>query len=106
MKIEIDNKQLALLTDTFDAALSRIEKRAEDALVIAQEFASGSTKEISKLSASIESLKNSSSIPTDYAQRLTRLEAQFAELHAKMTEVSPTTGKTKLSKFGQYVAKR
>jgi len=86
--------------------LDRIERRAEDALVIAQEFAKGTGQELSRLSESIESLKNSSSMPTDYVQRLMRLETQFAELHALMTETSPATKKTKLSKFGRVAGQR
>ena len=83
---------------------TRQEKRTEDALVIAQEFAKGYGVELRKLSESIESLKNSSSMPSDFAQRLTLLETQFAELHRLMTEQSPATKKTKLSKFGRMVA--
>lgn len=93
MKIQIESE-----------TLNRIDRRAEDALVIAQEFAKSTAQEISKLSGSIESLKNSSSMPTDFVQRLTRLETQFAELHALMTEQSPATKKTRLSRFGKMIA--
>lgn len=86
--------------------LDRIERRTDDALVIAQEFAKSTGQELNKLSASIESLKTSSSMPTDYIQRLARLEVQFAELHAMLTEVSPATKKTKLSKFGRVAGQR
>lgn len=93
MKIEIESEQL-----------TKIERRTEDALVIAQEFAKGTMAELKRLSESIESLKNSSSVPTDYVQRLTHIETQFAELHRLMTEQSPATKKTKLSRFGKMVA--
>jgi len=86
------------------SALRNIERRTEDALTIAQEFAKSTGQELSKLSVAIESLRTSSSIPTDYVQRLARLEVQFAELHAMMTEQSPATKKTKLSKFGKMIA--
>jgi len=89
MKIQIES-----------ATLDRIERTAQDALMLAQEYAKG----VTKVSESIESLKNASSMPTDYVQRLTRLEVQFAELHALMVDKSPATKKSKLSKFGRFVA--
>lgn len=80
------------------------ERKADDALVIAQEFAKGTTQELKHISESIESLRNSSAMPSDFVQRLAHVETQFAELHALMTEKSPATKKTRLSRFGRTLA--
>jgi len=99
MKIQIDG------VNDLCKEIGRIANEAHDARVIAQEFASGATKECKRLSESIESLKNTSSIPGDFAPRLTNIEGRLKMLEDLLTEKSVATGKVKTSRLGASVAK-
>lgn len=58
-------------------------------------------KEIELLRNSISDLRSTPSLGTDYAQRLIELEAKTGKLWQMLVEVSPTTGKEKLSRLGR-----
>jgi len=58
-------------------------------------------KKIEDLRNSVESLKTMPSLGTDYAQRLIEVEAKLGKLWSMLVEVSPTTGKEKLTKIGR-----
>jgi len=101
MKVEICNKDLEI-----------IAKVSQDALLIASEFATATTKEINKLHSAVENLKISSSNNSDYdakrinslEARLEKLEMTISNLQSFLLEKTPT-GKDKLTKAGSRVAK-
>ena len=99
MKVEIDG------VHELCKQLERVGNEAHDARVIAQEFASAATKEVKRLSDSIENLKSTSSIPGDFAPRLTSIEGRLKILEELLTEKSVATGKVKTSRLGASVAK-
>lgn len=58
-------------------------------------------KETENLRNSVESLKTLPSLGSDYAQRLIEVEAKLGKLWSMLVEVSPTTGREKLTKIGR-----
>lgn len=99
MRVQIDGVQ------ELCKEINRIGNEAHDARVIAQEFASAAGREVKRLSDSIESLKSASSLPGDFAPRLTSIEGRLKVLEELLTEKSLATGRPKVSKLGASVAK-